>query len=141
MYLYLNCLNISTLSSYDRACLVAKYNSLYRRETIDPKMFKNRSEEDIKYLRKTMSGTVQQSCNLAFTKEFKEYPEYDHFNFAMMAGNIFNKAGALPFPGSLSEQPAQMVDILETLFELDTEREQDAQRKAQKDREKDKNGR
>jgi len=127
------------LSGYDRACLVAKYNSLYKKETIDPKLFKDRTEEEIKYLRKTMSGQVQTSGGLEFTKEFKEYPEYNHFNFVMMASLAFNKSGALPFPGSLSEQPAQTIDILETLFELDTEREEDAQRKAKKEREK--NGR
>lgn len=121
------------------ACLVAKYNSLYKRETIDPKIFKNCTEDQIKYLRKTMSGNVQQSCNIEFTKEFKEYPEYEHFNFVMMASHVFSKAGTLPFPGSLSDQPAQIMDILDTIFELDNEQEQDSQRKAKKDREK--NGR
>lgn len=99
-------------------------------------MFEDRTEAEIKYLRKTMSDSKQQSCDIEFTKEFKEYPEYDHFNFVMMSSNVFNKSGTLPFSGSLSEQPAQMMDILEILFQLDTEREQDAQRKTEKDNKK-----
>ena len=133
-YLYLKCLDISILSDYDRASIVAQYNSLYKRETIDPKIFKNRTEAQIKYLRKTMGTTTQISCNLEFTKDFKEYPEYGHFNFIMMASHTFNKSGIPPFSGSLSEQPAQIMDILEILFELDSEREEDARRKAIKDK-------
>lgn len=132
-------LEYSSLSDYDRACLVAKYNSMYKRETINPKIFENRSEAEIKYLRKTMSGNKQISCGIEFIKEFKEYPDYNHFNFVMMASHVYNKSGVLPFPGSLSEQPAQMMEILETIFELDTEREQDLADKAQKERDK-KNG-
>lgn len=82
-------------------------------------------------------GNLQQvSCSLEFSKDFKEYPEYEHFNFVMMASHVYNKSGTLPFPGSLSEQPAQMMEILETLFELDAEREEDAMRKAEADRKK-----
>lgn len=124
-------LQISGLSEYDRACLVAKYNSLYKRETIDPKLFENRTEAEIKYLRKTMGTTKHISCGLEFTKDFKEYPEYPHFNFAIMSSHLYDKAGTLPFPGSLSEQPAQMMEILETLFELDSEREADLRAKAE----------
>lgn len=86
-----------------------------------------------------MNGMTQISCDIEFSKEFKEYPEYQHFNFVMMASHVFNKSGTLPFPGSLSEQPAQIMEILETIFQLDSEREADAHRKAQK--EKEKNGR
>lgn len=119
------------MSEYDKACLVAKYNSLYKRETINPKIFENRTEEEIKYLRKTMGVTKQLSCGLEFTKDFKEYPEYNHFNFVMMSSHLYNKAGTLPFPGSLSQQPAQMMEILETVFELDSERESDLRAKAE----------
>lgn len=132
-------MEVSTLSEYDRACLVAKYNSLYKKETIDPKLFENRTEAEIKYLRKSLGGAVQISSGLEFTKEFKEYPEYNHFNFVMMASHVFNKAGTLPFQGSLSDQPAQFMEILEVLFELDAEREEDLRRKAEQDNKK--NGR
>lgn len=107
---------------------------MYKRESIDPKIFENRSEAEIKYLRKTMGNLQQTSCGMEFSKDFKEYPDYEHFNFVMMASHVYNKAGTLPFPGSLSEQPAQMMEILETLFELDAEREADARRKAEKDK-------
>jgi hypothetical protein len=73
---------------------------------------------------------------MEFTKEFKDYPEYNHFNFVMMSNHVYNNAGVLPFPGSLSEQPAQIMEIFETLFALEAEREEDARRKAEKDRKK-----
>lgn len=111
---------------------------MYKRETIDPKIFQNRTEAEIKYLRKSLGNTTQISCGLEFDKEFKEYPNYEHFNFVMMASHVFNKAGTLPFPGALSDQPAQFMDILELLFELDAEREDELRRKAEK--EKDRNG-
>ena len=112
---------------------MAKYNSLYHRESIDPKIFQNRTEAEIKYLRKSMGALAQSSCGMQFDKDYKEYPEYNHFNFVMMASHVYNKSGTLPFPGSLSEQPAQMMEVLEVLFELDAEREADAQRKAEKE--------
>lgn len=122
------------MSDFDRACLIAKYNSLYKRESIDPKIFENRTEAEIKYLRKSMGDLQQVSCNMQFDKDYKEYPDYEHFNFVMMASHVYNKAGTLPFPGSLSEQPAQIMDILEVLFELDAEREADARRKVEKEK-------
>ena len=137
MYLYIETLNLSTLGDYDRACLVAKYNSNYKRETIDPKIFdRGYSEERLKYLRKTLGNTVNISCSIEFNKDFKDYPDYEHFNFIMFANHVFTKSGTLPFPGSLSEQPSQIMEIFETLFELDMEREEDARRKAVKDRSK-----
>lgn len=105
---------------------------------IDPRMFENRTEAEIKYLRRTMTGTKQISCDMEFTREFKEYPEYAHFNFVMFAYYAFETSGVLPFPGSLSEQPAQIMEIFETILALDTERQNDAQQKAKA--EQDKNG-
>lgn len=81
-----------------------------------------------------MGVVTQISCGMEFTKDFKDYPEYNHFNFVIMASHVYNKSGTLAFPGSLSEQPAQMVEILETIFELDSEREEDARIKAKKDK-------
>ena len=129
-------LEFSSLSDYDRACLVAKYNSLYKKETIDPKIYENRTEAEIKYLRRTMGTTKQFSCGLEFSKEFAEYPDYEHFNFVMMAHHVFDKSGTLPFSGPLSEQPSQFMEILEVLFELDSEREADIRRKAEQDKSK-----
>lgn len=129
-------MQISTLSDYDRACLVAKYNSSYKKELINPKLFENRTESEIKYLRKTMGGTTQISCGLEFSREFKDYPEYLHFNFVMMSHYIFTKSGNLPFNGCLADQPAQTVEILELLFELDSEREAELRQKAEKEKTK-----
>lgn len=52
----------------------------------------------------------------------------------MTTYHAFNKSGTLPFPGAVSEQPGQIMDIFDTIFELDMEREEDTRRKAEKDR-------
>jgi len=78
-----------------------------------------------------MGNLKNLSCGIEFSKEYTDYPEYQHFNFVMMASHVYNKSGTLPFPGSLAEQPSQMMEILETLFELDGEREADARRKSE----------
>lgn len=128
---------MSSLSDFDRACLVAKYNSFYKKETIDPKLLeRGHSPERIKYLRKTLGVTTNISCEMEFTKDFKEYPEYEHFNFIMVANHVYTKSGNLPFPGSLTEQPSQMMEILDVVFGLDAEREEDARRKADQERKK-----
>ena len=76
------------------------------------------------------------SCGIEFSVDFKEYPEYEHFNFVSVAYHVYNKSGNLPFPGSLSEQPSQMMEILDVMFELDMEREEDARAKAERERNK-----
>ena len=80
---------------------------------------------------------MQISCDMEFAKEYKEYPEYPHFNYVMMSNYAYTQSGVLPFPGSLSEHPAHMLDIYEILMRLDQEREEDARRNAKKE----KNGR
>lgn len=137
--MYLRCLDISSLNDFDRACLIAKYNSLYVRESIDPKLFEKRTEAEIKYLRKTLGDLKQISCNIEFNIDFKEYPDYAHFNFVMMAWYSYDKGGLLPFSGSLSEQPAQIMEIFELIMELQTERE--AVQREQEKKEQEKRGR
>jgi hypothetical protein len=123
------------LTNFDRACLVAKYNSNYKRETVNPEIFKKGyTEAQIKYLRKSLGKTMNVSCDIEFTKEYNEYPDYYHFNFVMTTYHTWNKSGACPFPGSVSEQPGQIMDIFDLLFQLDMEREEDMRRKAEKDR-------
>ena len=127
---------MSGLTDYDRACLVAQYNSFYKKEIIDPKIFENRTEAEIKYLRRTMGVTVQQSCGLEFTKDFKDYDDYPHFNFVMTCAYAHIKSGALPYAGGVAGQPAQIMEIIELINQLDSEREQDARLKAQKEAKK-----
>lgn len=129
---------MSTFSSFDRACLVAKYNSQYVKQGIDPKIFEDRTEAEIKYLRKTMGSSTFKSCGMMFTKEYKEFPDYNHYNFVMTVAYVFNKTGALPFQGNVAEQPAQIMEIIETINCLDMEREEDARRQAK--RKKNQNG-
>lgn len=129
-------MEMSTLSSFDRACLVAKYNSNYKKESIDPKIFEDRTEAEIKYLRKTMGSTMHRSCGLEFSKEYKDYPDYSHFNFVMTASYVFNKTGALPFEGAVGSQPAQVMEIMDTVAALDSEREDDVRRTAEKENKK-----
>lgn len=117
--------------------LVAKYNSLYTKQTIDPKIFeKGYSEQQIKFMRTQIGDQFNISCDMKFTKPYEEYPEYGHFNFVMNAYHCFSQSGVLPFDGPLSKQPAQIMEIFDTLLQLNNEREEDARRKAEAERKK-----
>lgn len=83
-----------------------------------------------------MGSIVNVSCELEFNDDFKNYPKYNHFNFVMTASYVFNKNGILPFDGPLGSQPAQIMEILETIMALDSERENDARLKAERDSKK-----
>lgn len=100
----------------------------------------NRTEEEIKFLRRTMGKLKNISCGIEFNLDYKAYPEYNHFNFVMTAAHAFNTGGVLPFSGALFEQPAQIMEILELIEMLDSERERDLMQKAEQDRKKN-NGR
>lgn len=123
---------LSSLSGYERITLITKYNSSYKKQSIDPKIFENRSEEQIKYLRRTIGKLRNISCGFIFEKDYTEYPECEFFNFAVFSNYAFTKNGILPYPGSLIEQPAKIIEIFECLFELDAEREADARSKSEK---------
>lgn len=119
------------MSNYDRALIIAQYNSGYKKNGIDPKIFENRTEAEIKYLRKNMGSKMERSCGLQFDNTFNEYPQYDHFNFVMSLAYTYNKNGTLPFSGGTAEQPSQIMEILELISFLDDERER-AQAKKEK---------
>ena len=125
---------MGSLSGYDRARIVAHYNWVNKATgDIDPKLFEGRTEAEIKYLRKTVGTTMSVSCGIEFSVEYKDVPRYEHFNFIIMAKHLFNKSGQLPFSGSLDNQPAQIMEILELLFELDSEREEQARQKQKRE--------
>lgn len=81
-----------------------------------------------------MGDFKNRTCGLEYAKEFTEYPEYPYFTFYAIAFSQFKKTGALPFPGSLSEQPAQSMEIIETLMELDSEHQVEMEQRAKKDK-------
>lgn len=123
---------ISELNNYDRACLVGHYNSTYVKESIDPRIFtKGYSEAHIRMIREKLGRTYNNSCGLTFTEDYHDY-HYDHFNFVIMAYHAYDKSGQMPFKDSLSEQPAQILEIFEVLSALTFEREEDSRRKQEK---------
>lgn len=102
---------------------------MYHKGNIDPQLLNNRTEAEIKYLRKTMGVTKNISCGIEFTKEYKEYPKYPHFNYIMTIHDQMVSNGNLPFEGSISDQPSQIMEIMELLTCLDGERERSEREK------------
>lgn len=83
-----------------------------------------------------MGVTRERSAGIEFSREFKEYPPYGHFNFVMTCGYTHIKSGNLAFPGGIADQPAQIMEIIELINILESERETDARRKAEKESKK-----
>jgi hypothetical protein len=57
-----------------------------------------------------------ESCNLRFTKPFAHL-KYDLLSYVLVLFENYEK-GCLPFPGSASEQPAQIMEIFNILRQL-----------------------
>lgn len=48
----------------------------------------------------------------------------EYFNYVVTLFDLYHKHGVLPYPGSLSEQPAKIIEIFTVLEQLYLEREQ-----------------
>lgn len=62
------------------------------------------------------------SCGLRFTKPLDQF-NYDQMGYALTLFENYEK-GNLPFPGSVSDQPAQIIEIFGLLKALRQEQEQ-----------------
>lgn len=63
------------------------------------------------------------SCKLCIKGSLAKF-EYPYFDYVSTLFYKYKENGMLPFPGSLSEQPAKIIEIFEVLSQLDFERQQ-----------------
>lgn len=118
-------MNISSLSDSEYVRLVANYTSIsgLSDDGAVSTELANRgyTAEQLATVKKSKANkfSAVQSCNLKFTKPF-DHLTFDSLNYVL---NLFEnyERGCLPFSGSTSEQPAQIMEIFSVLRQLKQE--------------------
>lgn len=119
-------MEISGLTDYGFVCLVAQYNTATSnsKHSVDPNLeARGHSAEAIAQANKHFSARFAPvvSCGLRFTKPFDHF-KFDHIGYVYTLFENYER-GSLPFPGSTSEQPAQIMEIFSVLSRLKVEYE------------------
>jgi hypothetical protein len=114
-------LDISSLSEYESILLVANYNDVWNgdKNSVSSDLAgRGYTEEQLAHATGRIAETFNPvvSCGLMFTKPF------GHLKFEALAYvlTLFEnyERGCLPFPGSVSEQPAQIMEVFAVLRQL-----------------------
>lgn len=130
-------LEISSLSGDDYINLVGQYNSVVRdngKSEVDPRLLKRGyTPEQIEATRRTAKSKFNPvtSLNLRFKTHFSKF-EYEYFDYVLHLFDQYKK-GNLPFPGCLSEQPAQIIETFQVLTALENENELRLRRQVNKE--------
>ena len=101
---------------------MATYNLYLRGPSIDPEIYKrNYSPEALKALEAAALRDFNpiKSQGLLFEAPFERF-QCRNMSYALQLFQQY-EAGNLPFPGSVSEQPAQIIEIFNTLAALKVE--------------------
>lgn len=106
------------------------------KESIDPGIYERgfTPEQIAKIQEKIDSGKSREAVIMGyqFTGDLERF-NFSQFNFVMTAFQLYNQNGTLPFPGSLSEQPAQIMDIMTVLEQIKFEVEAKQRRKMERE--------
>lgn len=117
-------MRVSSLSVVDYVNLCGHYSKLQSGPSIDPRLlerFKDQPER-LEQLKKSIVAKGIKSTrtlNLDFKAPLEDF-NYNPFSYVYTL-YLQYKLGTLPFPGSASEQPAQIIEIFNTLDALESE--------------------
>ena len=120
-------MNISTISDSDYIHLVANYITAVTGE-VDPSLIlreRGYSPEQIRAVEK--NGKKIETNFLRFSVSLHNF-KYPQLGYVVTLFEHYEK-GTMPFPGSVSEQPAQIMDIFRILAMLKIEHEARLQKK------------
>lgn len=140
-YVYVNIIRMSSLSVVDYVNLCGHYSKLQSGPSIDPRLLERyqNQPERLEQLKKSIIAKGIKSTrtlNLDFKAPLEDF-NYNPFSYVYTLFLQY-KQGTLPFPGSTSEQPAQIIEIFNTLdsLEMETKERQmkEEQRKAKRKR-------
>lgn len=132
-------MDISSLTLAEYARIISSYNAIRLSRSLDPRL-KDRgfTDEQLKILREKMKTSVTEvrSLNIKFTRPIEEF-KYSQFGYVLTLYRAYKEHGTLPFPGSISEQPAQFIEILNTIEAVELEfREKELEQQKNKDKRK-----
>lgn len=138
-------MQISALSTYDYITLIAHYNRLQKKDRVDPRLLtRGFTEDQLKQLQKTLGKSPDEliSLNLHFKTDLTKF-NYPHFNYVFRLYDRYNDAGVLPFKGSHSDQPAQIMEIFSVLeqLQMETQKELHEENQRKQARERKQSGR
>lgn len=135
-------MDISSLSDWEYIQIVGHYNSLRKKEQIDPRLLaKGYSEEAIRQLEKQVGNNSADyivSLNLRLHGNLRRF-EYPYLSYALSMFDKYDKHGVLPHPGAHADQPAKLIEIFEILSQLQHELEEEMRR--EQERKSKRNGR
>lgn len=117
-YLYQSILNISELSSGEYISLIAKYNNINGNEAFDKLKDRGYTPEQINAVMKDKSFQSMKSLNIEFseptTLHCSEFGFYSSIYMSYLKGH-------LPYNGCYVDQPAKIIDVIQTLEALYSE--------------------
>lgn len=118
-------MRVSSMSLIDYVKIVGHYNRIQHGPSIDPRIYeRGYTPEQLKVMedqQKAESGAIS-SLNIQFTAPIESF-DYPLFGY-IYTSYRYTEKGVLPFPGSLSDQPAQIMEIFNTLESLELENQQ-----------------
>jgi len=91
------------------------------------------TKEQIQALRdqmKQVGKSVYESCGISFETDLSDY-EYEYFDYMIELSNNYEK-GVMPFKGSYSDQPAQIIEGLHVMEQLKYESQREQQREMER---------
>lgn len=131
--MYYRIYEISTISEYEYVSIIGNYNNVGEDDEEQALRDRGFDENSIRYALKDKQGTSFKSLNVSFhTKNNFKYP---YFSYIITLFNQY-KAGMLPFPGCLTEQPAKIIEIFDVLSQLQYEYEEKSRKKIEKESKK-----
>jgi hypothetical protein len=130
-------LELSGISDYDYVCLIATYTDLATGDThkvSNELAGRGYSPEVLAKANKVFETRFAPvtTCGLKFTKPFVKY-RFEPFGYLLTLFDNYER-GNLPFPGSISEQPAQIMEMFSVLKQLKHEHEMKAHKQSQSKR-------
>lgn len=132
-------MRVSTISIVDYVNLIGHYNKLQHGPSIDPRLlsrFEGKPEMLEKIKNQAVSKTSQvRSLNVRFTAPLENFT-YPLFAYVLTLYKRYSELGVLPFSGAMADQPAQIIEIFNTLESVELEIKQQESKKQQKELER-----
>lgn len=114
---------MSRVSTFDYICIVAEFNCILTGEKDNTEDLRRRgfSEAQINAAQKQSKLNRKELNGLVFTVPLHKF-KYENLGYVLTLFENYER-GQLPFPGSVSEQPAQIMDILNIIQNLKLEQQ------------------
>jgi len=129
-------MTLSSLTSYELACIIGQYHNLDAKDAIDPRLLtRGYTPEQLEMLKKKTitHQTSIVSCGLSISADLKKF-KHESFHYFLTAFHTYDKRNILPFEGSYNNQPSKIIEVFDILEQLKFESEQRAMRKHEREK-------